>query len=299
MLHTRLCDLLGLAAVVGMALPGFGQETPAAHFHHLHLNATDPAAAIEFYISKFDSEKARFAGVMEAVWAQKSWLLFNKVPGPPPWELTSSLWHFGWGAEDMKATYQKHLDSGTRFFTPLTDISWLTNINFYYAYVEGPDRALIELNTAAHHHFGHLHLFSEDPLSAGEWYMKYFGATRRSRQPPSREPRFARGVQIGPSMSLMMDNVNIIIYPVQYSRQTYKDHWKEGQTAIVPTGGRVVDHVAFSFDNLPEALEKMRKEGVKVTAEIRAIAGTKVRSAFVEGPDQIRIELVEAHAAKP
>ncbi len=29
----------------------------AAHFHHLHLNATDPAAAISFYTSRFDCEK--------------------------------------------------------------------------------------------------------------------------------------------------------------------------------------------------------------------------------------------------
>ncbi len=32
-----------------------------AHFHHLHLNTTDPKAAIDFYTSKFDCEKARFA----------------------------------------------------------------------------------------------------------------------------------------------------------------------------------------------------------------------------------------------
>ncbi|HWO02366.1 MAG TPA: VOC family protein, partial [Blastocatellia bacterium] len=86
---------------------------PVAHFHHLHLNATDPQAAINFYTSKFDCEKARFAGLLDGVWAQKSWMLFAKVNAPPPWELTSAVWHFGWGAEDMKATYQKQLDSGT------------------------------------------------------------------------------------------------------------------------------------------------------------------------------------------
>src|SRR5206468_223407 len=138
----------------------------------------------------------------------------------------------------MKATYQRQLDMGTKFFTPLTDISDIGGNRgatglFYYAYVEGPDHALIELNTANHHNFGHLHLFSEDPVSAGEWYMKYFGATRRGNPstPPSREPRMYRDVQIGPAMSLMMDNVNIIIFPVQYSRKAHADHWK-GQTAM-------------------------------------------------------------------
>ncbi|MFY9555203.1 MAG: VOC family protein [Blastocatellia bacterium] len=276
---------------------------PLTHFHHLHLNTTDPAAAINFYTSKFDCEKGRFAGVMDAVWAQKSWLLFTRVPASPPWELTSAVWHFGWGAEDMKATYQKQLDSGTKFFNPLTDISDISGATgatgrFYYAYVEGPDHALIELNTAGHHRFGHLHLFSEDPVSAGEWYMKYLGATRRGTGPPSREPRFYRDVQIGPAMSLTMDNVNIIIYPIQYSKKAYAAHWKNGQTAMSSTKGRVVDHVGFSVDNLAESIEKMRKDGVKVTDEIKSAAGGKIKYAFIEGPDKIRIELVEGHPSK-
>ncbi len=269
------------------------QAKNESHFHHLHLNTTDPKAAIDFYTSKFDCEKARFAGLLDGVWAQKSWILFSKVASPPPWELTSSIWHFGWGAEDMKATYQKQLDMGTKFFTPITELA----PNFFYAYVESPDRALIELNTADHHRFGHLHLLSDDPVSAGEWYMKYFGATRRGNPttPPSREPRFRNGFQIGPAMSLMVDNVNLIIYPVEYSKKAYADHWK-GQTAIAPTSGRVVDHIGFSFDNLSEALERMRKDGVKVTQEIRSIG--KIKFAFIEGPDHINIELVEGHASK-
>ena len=310
--------LLGISLVGAiMLLPGINpkaggfeqakpQETapPAAlaHLHHLHLNATDPAAAINFYTSKFDCEKGRFAGLLDAVWAQKSWMLFSKVSAPPPWELTSAIWHFGWGAEDMKATYQKQLDSGTKFFTPLTDISDIGGGpagtgRFFYAYVEGPDRALIELNTAGHHRFGHLHMFSEDPVSAGEWYMKYFGATRRGTTPPSRAPRFYRDVPIGPSMSLMMDNVNMIIYPTAYSRKAYPEHWKN-QKEMSSTKGRVVDHVGFSVDNLADTLEKLRKDGIKVTDEIKSVAGGKIKYAFIEGPDKIRIELVEGHAAK-
>jgi catechol 2,3-dioxygenase-like lactoylglutathione lyase family enzyme len=276
---------------------------PVAHFHHLHLNTTDPKAAIDFYTSRFDCEKARFAGLLDGVWAQKSWLLFTRVSAPPPWQLTSAVWHFGWGAEDMKATYQKQLDMGTKFFTPLTDISDIggntgATGRFYYAYVEGPDRALIELNTAGHHRFGHLHLFSADPVAAGEWYMKHLGATRRSTTPPSRAPRFYRDVQIGPSMSLIMDNVNIIIYPIEYPKKVYADHWRNGQTDLDSTKGRVVDHVGFSVDNLPEALEALRNAGVKVTDEIKSVAGGKIKYAFIEGPDRIRIELVEGHATR-
>lgn len=287
--------LLSGVLAVACALP---QSPPAAHFHHLHLNATDPAAAIKFYTGKFDCEPARFAGFMDGIWAQKSWILFTRVKEPPPWELVSAIWHFGWGAEDMKATYEKQLAMGTRFSTPLTDISKLANLpGFYYAYVDGPDHTLIELNTANHHRFGHLHLFSEDPVMAGEWYMKHFGAARRGNRPVSREPRFYEGYQVGPSTSLMIDNVNLIIYPVEYSRQAYPEHWK-GRTKLAPTKGRVVDHIGFSVEDLPAALERMRKEGVTVTDEIRTTARGNVRFAFIEGPDQIRIEVVEGHARK-
>ena len=290
------------------AKPPAAENKPAeaqfteAHFHHLHLNTLDPKGAIDFYTSKFDCEKAKFAGMLDAVWAQKSWMLFTKVEKAPAWELNSAIWHFGWGAEDMKATYEKHVAAGTKFFTTLTDISDIGGNTgatglFYYAYVESPDKALIEINTAPHHRFGHLHLFSADPVAAGEWYEKYLGAKRRGTRAPSREPRLYRGVQIGPSMSLTSDNVNIIIYPVEYTKKAYPEHWK-GKTELESTKGHVVDHIGFSFANLSEALEKMRKDGVKVTDEIRSVAGGKIKFAFIEGPDKIRIELVEGHPSK-
>jgi catechol 2,3-dioxygenase-like lactoylglutathione lyase family enzyme len=271
----------------------------AAHFHHVHLNTTDPAKAIDFYTSRFDCEKAKFGGVMDAVKAQNVWLLFTKAPEAPPWELVSPIWHIGWGAEDMKSAYRKQLDMGTKFYTPITDISELTRTpGFYYAYVDGPDHALIELNTAQHHHFGHLHLFSEDPVGTGEFYEKYFGAKRRNpQQPVSREPRFYKDFQVGPSMSLMSDQVNIIIFPARHARQTNPDQWK-GRTGFAPTKGRSIDHIGFSVDDLPETLDRMRKDGIKVTDEMKTILGGKLKYAFIEGPDQIRIEVVEDHTGQ-
>ena len=98
-------------------------------------------------------------------------------------------------------------------------------------------------------------------------------------------------------MSLTMDNVNIIIYPIAYSKKAYPEHWKN-QTEMSSTKGRVVDHVGFSVDDLAVSLEKLRKDGVKVTDEIKSVAGGKIKYAFIEGPDKMRIELVEGHARK-
>jgi catechol 2,3-dioxygenase-like lactoylglutathione lyase family enzyme len=292
------CDL---ASVSSHAAENQAMPWPAGiHFHHVHLNTTDPAAAIQFYTSTFDARKARFAGLSDAVWAHDSWILFTKVAASPAWELVSPIWHFGWGAEDMKGEYQKQVDRGTKFFTAITRLSPDGAPNeFYYAYVESPDRALIELNTANHHHFGHLHLFSADPVSAGEWYMKHLNAQRRSTAPISREPRFRNELQIGPSMSLMSDHVNIIIYPVEYSKKAYAAHWPQGQTALAPSRGRSIDHIGFSVPDVAAALAGLKSAGVKVTAEPRTIANGQLKFAFIEGPDGIAIELVEDQTGKP
>ncbi len=272
--------------VLALAIAATAQEAPKAHFHHIHLNATDPAAAIDFYTHKFDCEKGKFGGREDAVWAQKSWILFNKVKEAPPSEIVSAIWHFGWGAEDMPATYRKQLDSGTKFQTPITDISDLVGKpvgSFFFAYVDGPDHALIELNTAGHHHFGHIHLLSADPAAAGQWYKKYFGVTGYIG---TRTGRVYRGVHVDPSASLMMDNVNIIIFPVEYARDAMPELWKDRKD-FASTKGRVVDHMAFSVDSVPETLERLRKDGVKTED-----------AGFIEGPDHVRIELVGDQAKK-
>lgn len=263
------------------------------------MNSTDPKAAIEFYTTKFDAEKARFKDVLDAVWTQKSWILINKVASAPPSEVISTIWHFGWGAEDMKATYQKQLDSGTKFATPITDISDIGgNPNakmgtFFYAYVLGPDNALIELNTANYHRFGHIHLLSENPVAAGEWYAKQFGVKVRSNP----NIHMYRNVQIGPSASFMMDDVNVIIYPIQYATSSHMPGWENRKT-FEPTKGRVVDHIGISVDNLDDAIARLRKEGVTVTDEPKSVAGGKIKYAFIEGPDKMRIEIIEGRASK-
>jgi catechol 2,3-dioxygenase-like lactoylglutathione lyase family enzyme len=288
-LQPTACSLLVLLVTLSFAAHAQQQTaatSPAAHFHHVHLNATDPAAAIQFYTSKFKARKESFAGLADAVWTGDSWLLFTKVAEPPPSELLSGIWHIGWGAQDMQSTYQQQLAMGTRFATPITDISDMVggNRQFFYAYVDGPDHALIELNTARHHNFGHVHLFSADPPAAGAWYAKHFGF----RSLPRTEKRVYRNVQIAPAAFVTADHVSMIIYPVEYRGGGF-----------VSTRGRVIDHLGFSVDDLDAALTRMRNDGVKVTAEPRSLADGRIRFALVEGPDQVAVELIQDATPRP
>ncbi len=204
----------------------------------------------------------------------------------------------------MKETYQKQVDRGIKFQTPITDISDQCdgkggNGRFFFSYIDGPDHALIELNTtpANNTHFGHVHLLSNDPIAAGEWYMKQFGLQRRGQSPPSREPRYRCGRQTGPSVGMMMDDVNIIIYPVGNAKAAFPDVWKD-RDELESTKGHSIDHLGFSVDDLAQTLERLKNDNVKVTEEPRSILGGKVKFAFVEGPDHIRIEVLEDHTTR-
>jgi catechol 2,3-dioxygenase-like lactoylglutathione lyase family enzyme len=283
------------------ASPSPAPPTPAlAHFHHVHLNSTDPSAAITFYTSKLESEKRRFLGAVDAVWSHNVWLLFTKVSAAPKSEITSGLWHIGWGGgEDMKETYQKQVTSGTTFQTPLTDISDQCdgkggNGRFLFAYVDAPDHALIELNTTPAHvtYFDHVHVLSADPIAAGDWYMKEFGLTRRGTTPPSREVRYRCGRQTGPAVGLLIDDVSFVIYPVGNAQAAFSDAWK-GRDSLESSRGHAIDHIGFSVDNLEQTLERLKKDGVKVTEEPRSAFNGRIKYAFIEGPDHVRIEVVE------
>jgi catechol 2,3-dioxygenase-like lactoylglutathione lyase family enzyme len=290
-------------SVLTLAVGAHAQEArsipppPLARFHHVHLNTVDPEAAINFYTSKFKAQRQKFAGIRDAVWTGDSWLLFNKVDSPPPSDTISGIWHIGWGGEDMKSVYRKQLESGTKFQTPLTDISGMTGSaensgNFFYAYVDGPDHALIELNTAKHHNFGHVHMFSADPIATGEWYAAHLGVKARLQK----DVRTYRNTQNAPAAFITANHVSMIVYPVEYLTTSGYEPFK-GRQELVPTRGRVIDHIGFAVDDLDAAIAHMKAAGVRVTAE--PVSRGQIRFAFIEAPDQVAIELIEDHSPQP
>jgi catechol 2,3-dioxygenase-like lactoylglutathione lyase family enzyme len=265
------------------------------HFHHAHLNSTDPRAAIEFYTTHLSGERATFNGA-DAVWTQSSWLLFNKVKRPPPTDIVSPLFHIGWGAEDMKAEFERQIKLGTTFQTVLTDGVELfgagTRDRNFFMYLDGPDHATIEVQSAPHHNFMHVHLLSDDPVAASEWYAKHLGLTPRNQL---KTKRAFRGIPTGPSASLQLDAVTFFWYPTAHAKALYGGQWK-GRTQYASNRGRVIDHVAVSVDKLDDTLARLRGEGVKVLSGPRQANG--IRSAFVQAPDNMEIEIVEGHAKR-
>ena len=179
-----------------------------------------------------------------------SWLLFNKVKQPPPYEVVSPLFHIGWGAEDMKAEFERQIELGTTFQTVLTDGVELfgagTRDRNFFMYLDGPDHTTIEVQSAMHHNFMHVHLLSDDPVRRG-------GVVRTAPGPDAAQPvddrRAFRGIPTGPSASLQLDVVTFFWYPTAHAKALYGGQWK-GRTQYASNRGRVIDHVAVSVDNL-------------------------------------------------
>ena len=111
----------------------------------------------------------------DGIATEKIHLLFNRTNKPPTSALDSPIWHFGWGSPDMAADFAMHQANGVKFATPLSKLPQGT----VFAYMNAPDGALVEINSAQSRAFVHVHLSSEHPLCTADWYVIHLGATRR------------------------------------------------------------------------------------------------------------------------
>jgi catechol 2,3-dioxygenase-like lactoylglutathione lyase family enzyme len=275
-------------ALLALATSAFAQT----HFHHVHLNSANPAAAIDWYTLHLAAEKAKF-GNADALWTQSSWILFNKVNQPPPYDVVSSLYHIGWGAEDMKAEFVRQIQIGTTYQTPLTDAAEVFGGNnrdrSFFMYLYGPDKIMIEVQSAQHHNFMHLHMLSDDPVAAATWYEQHLGITARTKAPAERA---FRGLPTGPMGISQLDAVSIIWYPTAHAKALFGGEWI-GRKQYASPRGRVIDHIGVSVDSLDQTIARLRMEGVKILAEPKTVNG--LRSAFVQAPDNVELEIVEGH----
>jgi catechol 2,3-dioxygenase-like lactoylglutathione lyase family enzyme len=246
----------------------------SARFHHIHLNAVDPDASIRFYTSRLRSERVSFGGA-DALRTTRGLFLFDKVAAPAePNGTTSAFWHVGWGSSDIRSLYDRLVKAGTPFQTPLTDMKkYLDPKQTHYLYVLGPDKEWVEVFAeTGSDDFEHVHMRSADPDAAMQWYVRHFGFS-----PPSLLPGKPSSVG-GP---LWIDLI------------AFRFNRLAGQSSFQSARGRVLDHFAFSVENLDQTLERLRGEGVTVVEAPREIYGGALRSAFVQGPDNLQVELVQ------
>jgi catechol 2,3-dioxygenase-like lactoylglutathione lyase family enzyme len=201
-----------LLLATALAIPAAAQTLPAPGFHHLHLNALDPDAAIAFYTKEYPSTSKTSWGGMPALASPNNVLiLFTKVAQPPVSDpQATAYWHFGWHVTDERKAAATYLARPEVKLMPLytTDeggsvlvssdtwpgtggILGLTPAGIAdarskgvkplggagFAYMGGPDGALIEYQgNMPKERFNHVHMYQEDPFCAVLWYQKHLNS---------------------------------------------------------------------------------------------------------------------------
>lgn len=233
----------------------FGAQ--AADWHHIHLSAPDTAAAATWYADNFDGTAAKF-GPLDVTVVQGTTIGFQKLPEGFPGSVGSSVDHIGFSVEDLEAKIKAFEDGGTKILVPVRSIG-----TFKLAFIEDPWGTKIEVvQDPDIIGFHHIHLHTPDPDATLAWYADAFGG------------EVTKFLGFLPAIK-------------------YNGIWLIAQKtkAKEPTKGRAIDHLGWSFGDLDKAAEELKAKGVKFTLEPMAFQNLKI--SFIEGPDGVRIELVQ------
>ena len=121
--------------------------------------------------------------------------------------------------------------------------------------------------------YDHMHLRSRDVKKTAEYYHQVFGAKILESIQSDGKPR----------TDLDLNGLTIFIAPVS----------PDAAIPSAPTEPYVgLDHFGLRVENMDEAVAELKRRGASLKVEPRTIR-PGVRIAFVEAPDNVRIELLE------
>ena len=270
MTWTRTACALPLAAALAVA-PGLAR---AADYHHVHVTSSSPAKGVEWYSEHLDCEP--LADRDDAANCDGVELVF--VPQPTAGgSQGTGVNHIGFSVPDLDAKMAELEAVGVRGSgvrlqrnddgTIIRDIPGL----FKIAFIFDPWGTRIELvEDEDYLGFHHVHLSATDPEATLAFYRDVMGGV----------PATLRGMLDG----VLFDDVWLLA-----------SQHPEGMTPAA-TQGRAIDHIAFMVDSLDAEAPALRQAGVRFQEEPTVPDGarTQAQRAFVLGPDNVRIAVVEA-----
>ena len=120
----------------------------------------------------------------------------------------------------------------------------------------------------------HIHLKGPDPKKSAQWYVDVFGAVI-----------VGEGEGLGRSRTVRLDiqgtHINVTSAP---AGQTLPQGTAESHYGL--------EHFGFDTDNIESAMARVQSHGPEVLLPITPGAtGNKI--AYIKGPDNVRIELVQ------
>ena len=228
-----------------------------ATYHHVHLTADDPAAAIDWYLKHMGGEKTKVA-VLDAVDYDGVLMFFFK--GKPGFEgsVGSVTDHIGFSFPDIESKMKELDERGVEIVSGIEEEGPIK-----YAFVKDPWGTLIEVvEDPDLIGFHHVHLASTDPQESLEWYAKTFGG----------------------QITRYIDRIPAI---------RYGNVWllaKKVKEQPGPTQGRAIDHLSWGFEDLDAEASRLKADGIKF--DLGPVKFGPAKIAFITSPEGVRIELV-------
>ena len=122
-------------------------------------------------------------------------------------------------------------------------------------------------------YFHHIHLYSRDPMATANYYQRMFGA------------KIIETVQSDGQRRVDLDLDGLAIFILRVSPETDMP-----ESPSVPHLG--LDHFGLRVTNLDEATAALKRKGAEFAVEPYTIR-PGVRIAYVQAPENVRVELVE------
>ncbi len=122
----------------------------------------------------------------------------------------------------------------------------------------------------------HVHIRSSDPHASASWYEKHFGA------------RIISDREIMPgTITVSMD----VGGPVRLNISSKPDGSPDTR-AVAELNRLGLEHFGFDVEDLEAELDKLEKAAVRIVLPLTEVVGG-TRLAYIEGPDDVLIELVQ------
>jgi catechol 2,3-dioxygenase-like lactoylglutathione lyase family enzyme len=122
----------------------------------------------------------------------------------------------------------------------------------------------------------HVHIRSQDPHASAAWYSEHFGAkivSEREVMPGT----ITIGMELGGPTRLNVSS---------------KPEGSSDERPVAELNRLGLEHFGFHTEDLEADLDRLQKAGVRVVLPLtEVVGGTKL--AYIEGPDDVLIELVQ------
>lgn len=245
-------------------------------YGHHHINASDIGAHQKFWVEGLGGNLAQVGESTGEVISFPNVLVFLTAMEPTGGTRGSMVNHVGFETTDIFATVSHLVDMGYPMITreelpPSYDVEngiGKRDGGNTIGFVLGPDGVKVELienksnSNAIQLH--HIHWSATDGEAMRAWYTENFGGVSGSR--------------IG-QPAVQLPGINLTFAP--------------SATEMVPTKGRVVDHIGFEIDGLEEFCKTLEAKGIVFDRGYTEVPSLGLAIAFLTDPWGTYIELTE------